>query len=566
VSELHGVLQTAVTVAFVVLGASALRLWHRTRSTAAGWLALAFGLLGLVVLAGRVLPDDAESGPALLAGRLVVAGLAVFPYALWRFAAALRPTSVLAGRGAFALTAVVVAASLALPDLPGPGEERSPLFTGFVGLFLVQWVLLSGAVVVGLWRAGSRQPAPARRRMRTMAFGAAALVGALFVAATAPSTEEVTAGRVVTQFLALLSGPAFWLGFAPPALVRIAWRREEESQLRAAEAELMTVQTPADVGAVLLPHASRLLGGGSAELYDQRGTLVAAEAGSDDEVAEAEVEIPMSFGHLVVRPSRAAPFFGADEDDLMRGLAVMADLALARADLFDRLVRSNEELQQFAYVASHDLQEPLRTVASYAELLGRRYEGRLDDKADRYIGFMVDGCQRMQDLINDLLQFSRVGSRTGELEVLDIDVALDRALRNLGAAVEASGATITRGDLPHAELDVGQMALVFQNLIGNAIKFGGDSPPKIEIGARRVDQEHEITVRDHGIGIDPQYRERIFTIFQRLHTRSEYPGTGIGLAICKKVVERHGGRIWLDEGSEGGAVFRFTLPVVEAPS
>jgi light-regulated signal transduction histidine kinase (bacteriophytochrome) len=217
-------------------------------------------------------------------------------------------------------------------------------------------------------------------------------------------------------------------------------------------------------------------------------------------------------------------------------------------------------------VASHDLQEPLRTVASYAELLGRRYEGRLDDKADRYIGFMVDGCQRMQDLINDLLQFSRVGSRTGELEVLDIDVALDRALRNLGAAVEASGATITRGDLPHAELDVGQMALVFQNLIGNAIKFAGDSPPKIEIGARRVDQEHEITVRDHGIGIDPQYRERIFTIFQRLHTRSEYPGTGIGLAICKKVVERHGGRIWLDEGSEGGAVFRFTLPVVEAPS
>lgn len=327
----------------------------------------------------------------------------------------------------------------------------------------------------------------------------------------------------------------------------------------------MSAETPAEVGTILLPHVSRLLGGGDVQLYDPGGKLIAEEPGTLTEHGSGEwgvLHVDMAHGRLAAHASPFAPFFGEDETELMHDFALMADLALARADLFVRLRRSNEELEQFAYVASHDLQEPLRTVASYAELLGRRYEGQLDEKAQRYIAFAVDGCMRMQDLISDLLEFSRVETKAEPLVATDLDVPLDRALRGLDAAISATGATIERDDLPVAEIDESQMTLVFQNLIGNAIKFRGEEPPKVEVRAGPGDGETIVTVRDNGIGIERQYGERIFTIFQRLHTRAEYPGTGLGLAISKKVVERHGGRIWLDESGGPGASFSFSLPTV----
>jgi PAS domain S-box-containing protein len=227
----------------------------------------------------------------------------------------------------------------------------------------------------------------------------------------------------------------------------------------------------------------------------------------------------------------------------------------------EELARSNAELEQFAYVASHDLQEPLRMVASYTQLLARRYGDRLDDDAREFIGFAVDGVTRMQALINDLLAFSRVGTRGASFERTPSELVLQRTLSNLRPAIEESGAIVTHEPLPTVTVDAMQLGQVFQNLIGNALKFRRpDQQPRVHVSAEVGPEEWVFTVADNGIGIAADYAERIFVLFQRLHSRAEYPGTGIGLAICKKIVERHGGRIWFDSTPGEGTSFHFTIP------
>ena len=231
--------------------------------------------------------------------------------------------------------------------------------------------------------------------------------------------------------------------------------------------------------------------------------------------------------------------------------------------MHDELARSNRDLEQFAYVASHDLQEPLRKVAGFCQLLARRYQGQLDERADRYIEFAVDGAKRMQVLINDLLAFSRVGRLPREQVVVDCGEIVAQAIANLSTVVEETGAEITTGELPAVRGEPALLTAVFQNLIGNAVKFHGDEPPRVTLSAERDGDHWTFTCADNGIGIEPEYADRVFVIFQRLHPKDAYPGTGIGLAMCRKIIEYHGGRIWLDTAAGRGTTFRFTLPVVE---
>ena len=229
----------------------------------------------------------------------------------------------------------------------------------------------------------------------------------------------------------------------------------------------------------------------------------------------------------------------------------------------EELKRSNKELEEFAYVASHDLQEPLRKVANYTELLAKRYKGKLDPTADKFIDYVVDGALRMQTLIRDLLTYSRAGREDTVFEPADFNVLLKEALINLETAIQDSRASVTWDPLPTLMANPLQMIQLLQNLIGNAIKYKGSDSPAVHVFARQDGNHWLFSVKDNGIGISPQYFDRIFVIFQRLHTRAEYKGTGIGLSICKKIVERHGGHIWVESAEGKGSTFYFTIPAGE---
>jgi len=251
--------------------------------------------------------------------------------------------------------------------------------------------------------------------------------------------------------------------------------------------------------------------------------------------------------------------------EIIGGIELVKDITerktneIEKEEISRKLADSNHDLQHFAYIASHDLQEPLRTITSFIQLLAKRYSGKLDKDADEFIGFVTDGAQRMQRLINDLLAYSRVESKGKPFAWFDCGDLLERVLANLRQSIEESGAVITLDHLPVICGDEMQMAQLFQNLIGNAIKFRGSAPPLIHVGIADNQGEWEISIRDNGIGIEPKFFDRIFEIFHRLHSREKYAGTGIGLAVCKKIVERHGGRIWVDSEPGEGTTFSFTI-------
>lgn len=241
----------------------------------------------------------------------------------------------------------------------------------------------------------------------------------------------------------------------------------------------------------------------------------------------------------------------------------LSELSSAKKDLEKKareLARSNDDLREFAYAISHDLKEPLFVIDGFVKLLAKRYKGKLSSDADNFIDYTVDGVKRMQLMIKDLLEYSLVETKVRDFEPTDSVLVVEQALLNLQTAIRESGAEITYNSLPAVIADTSQFMRLFQNLIGNAIKFRGGKSPKIHISSQQKDHEWIFSIRDNGIGIDPRQAERIFIVFQRLHTMEEYPGTGVGLAICKKIVERHGGRIWVESELGKGSAFYFTIP------
>ena len=257
----------------------------------------------------------------------------------------------------------------------------------------------------------------------------------------------------------------------------------------------------------------------------------------------------------------------ADLAEAERARQTIEATNLALGQQAAELTRSNRDLEQFAYVASHDLQEPLRKVASFCQLLQRRYQGQLDERADQYIAFAVNGAQRMQRLINDLLAFSRIGRSSAGFTDVDVDHLLGETVSQFDGAVESAGAEVTWSNLPVVRGEEPLLATLFTNLISNSLKFRRpDLPPRVHISGRRLDDVWEISCVDNGIGIEGEFAEKVFVIFQRLHPRDSYPGTGIGLAVAKKIVEYHGGAIWIDTSGTDGATIRFTLPIAAEPN
>ena len=289
-------------------------------------------------------------------------------------------------------------------------------------------------------------------------------------------------------------------------------------------------------------------------LTDSADKITGFEVGAVDYVTK-----PLDGAEVLARIDTHLSLY-ALRRELERQNALLRQEIAAREQAQEALQRSNTELEQLAYVASHDMQEPLRMVASYLQLVAQRYQGKLDAEADEFIGFAVDGAKRMQALINDLLAYSRVGTKARPFAPADCAAIVDTAITDLRMAITESRAQVSRGPLPVVMADAMQLAQLFQNLLGNAIKFHGAEPPQVRIEAERTDTSWCFAVRDNGIGIAPEYFDRIFVLFQRLHGRRDYPGTGIGLALCKKIVERHGGRIWVESAPASGSVFRFTLP------
>ncbi len=265
--------------------------------------------------------------------------------------------------------------------------------------------------------------------------------------------------------------------------------------------------------------------------------------------------------YLEERPKSDEGPFLKEERDLINAITERLGKTIERKRWTAELARSNAELEQFAYVASHDLQEPLRMISGFTQLLERRYKGKLDRSADEFIAYIVDGATRMQRMIEDLLAYSRVGTRGKPFEPTNIEAAFDQAVANLKVIIEENNAFVTHDPLPAIMADPTQIIQLFQNLISNGIKFRREEPPHVHVSARRKENEWVFSVKDNGIGIAPEFFGRLFQLFQRQYTKSEYPGTGIGLAICKRIVERHGGRIWAESEAGRGSTFYFTIPV-----
>lgn len=591
--------------------------WLRYRSRPQAYFAWAIGLLAVVTLAGRVQADlGAQNNRVLI--DIVVPLFLGSGYALVLFRHSLIPVR----RGTrHAVLGIVVATSVALDVVPLSNDptRTTPVEWAAILAFFAVWCGCVMEPVVRFWIASRGRPIVQRARLRALSLGYGGIVLVLLVAlgvgiGAGPSSAQNQLYQLVVELVVLGIVPFLYVSFAPPRWVRRFWRDREEMEYRRATSDLLVEEDPALLAEAALSWALRLTGADAGliaapgrdllasinlEEASQRRLLnlqpgsaarivATSENGHADQITIiAPLQSRTLSGMLAVTAGPFTPVFGTGELSRLDEYVVSVGAAIERVQLVKalsyeirerqriqeelasravELERSNSSLQEFAYIASHDLQEPLRMVTSYLQLLKKRYQASLDETADEFINFSVDGARRMQALITDLLAYSRAGAPTAPLGLEDLNDVMRTVTTNLGQAIDESGARIrVEGSLPHVVGDATQLVQLLQNLVSNAIKFHGDRTPEVTVSGEHSGQFCTITVRDNGIGIEPRHSERIFMVFKRLHPMDEFPGTGIGLSVCRKIVERHGGHIWVDSQPGRGSAFRFTLPDREAP-
>ena len=588
---LNQTLDIAQSLTFGGLALATFVLWRRRGGRAAARLAATFGLLAAVVLIGQWLPPRSHDPAVALVRKVLVALIVFFPWLLYRFTASfVRPA-----RGFFLaatwLTGVLAVGALLLPRIPLEGEPTYPLFRAYVWLLLVQWLGLSAAVATVLWRAGSDQATVVRRRMRTLGLGALALAAALVTAGMSNGAETTGPIQIVVQILALLSAPLFLIGFAPPALVRMAWERREESALRLAEIRSIGASDPAGLAEILLPAAAGLVGGRSAVLADAHHRVLGVHGLDPDEAARmachappngtnpaddgaSTLTIPLRRGSLHVQSTPFSPFFGRDEIERLRSVGVLLDLGLERmqteeqirnlnAELESRvgeLEAANGELEAFSYSVSHDLRAPLRAIHGFTNILLEDHADAQSPGVRRHLDTIHQNALQMGQLIDDLLAFSRTGRQSLNRQPVEPAQLARQALADLEHERQGRQLEITIGDLPPCEADPALLKQVFLNLIANAMKFTrGREPGVIEVGCtcETSPRRNVYFVRDNGVGFDMRYAHKLFGVFQRLHRQEDFEGTGVGLAIVQRIVRRHGGDIWAESDVGTGTRFEF---------
>lgn len=580
-AQLHEVLQLVELAAFVGLAAASMWQWRRRGGSAAGWLAATFSTLAGVVLVDRLLPEQAVSEAALWLNKLVIAVLALFPYFLYRFTVAVAAGHRLMTRLAGALTGAVVVWSLLLPRVPVAGEQRSAGFNAFVASFVVVWTLLSGVAVVRLWRAGAAEPRVARARMRLLASGAVALNLALLLAGLA-ETARPDVFQLAIDVSAVAAAALLFLGFVPPASLRALWRRPVERALREAQLELAAAMTSQQVTEAMLPFLRRVFGAGGAFAFDMEGDLSAvhgmevteahaiAAALTEGKPADQVMAVRLRSGWIGVRTTPFTPYFGSDEIQLLKTLAVFIDLALERAMLFERerrarveIEHARGELEALLLGISHDLKNPVVTLLGYLDLLQTDYGERLGDEGQHFLHRMAVSALYVQQLLEDLLELSRVGRTQMDAEALDLEALVEDIARETRRNYAL--AKIAVGALPRLIMNRARARQLFTNLIENAVRHGGRQDVTIEVDSVAFDDGSvQMAVSDDGRGIPPPYRERVFGIFERLGASTA--GTGIGLAICRKIVEMTGGTIRLADVEVGTRVeMLFPQSLVAAP-
>ncbi len=547
---------------YTLVAVVAVLYWRRHRDQAGLWAALSFGALAAVVDVGRLLPETRDELWEEVAVRVLIAALVLFPYLLYRFAVSFRPPSRRLSLLVGSITVLVVAWTLALPDIPEDGESWPWWFALYVAAFTVHWTLLTVVVTWRLWTAGRGEASVPRKRMRLLACASAAITLALLVGVASPS--EGSAADLVGTLLTTLAALAFLLGLAPPTVLRVAWRRPEQARLQAAVADLLRAETAEEVVEDVLPPMAEIVGAHAVELRDDDGNVLGRYGehnGRDRRIAT----VPFPSGEISVWTSPYAPFFGADELAVLRTLAALTALALDRARLLSHerearaaLERADEIKTNFISLAAHELRTPAATIHGLVETIQMR-RGELSHEQLAELEIVLrEQTTRLKTLVEQLLDLSRL-----EAEAVDIHptpLAIRPRVEEIvaGAAGERlAEVTIDVDPRLVAEVDPDALDRILSNLVVNALRYGA---APVLVTASQNDRHFRLTVQDSGGGVAPEFVPELFERFTRSADTRRWPGTGLGLAIARSYAHAHRGDLLYESAAPRGARFQLVLP------